>query len=182
MKYILAALVLIFSIQGSFANTASGLIKEPAQIILSTDEHNTEDLKEAVNSVLAQYLPEAKILSIDEIKRNGETLCLCKISYQNTIFNLTINPKTGTISGKPEEMGDNILNNDANLAPNQAAVKFSTKQVNDILKETMPGASIEKTRYNKKTGTIEGYVSYKNFKYYFKINAITGEIIEMRPL
>ena len=182
MKYVFIVLILIFSIQTSFANAASGIIKEPVQIVLSTDEQNTENLKETVNSVLAQYLPEAKVLSIDEIERNGETLCVCRGSYQNTIFNLTINPKTGAISGKPEGAGEDTANNGANLAPNKAMVKLSTKQVNDILKDTMPGASIEKTRYDKKNGTVDGQILYKNLKYYFKINAITGEIIEMRPL
>lgn len=157
--------------QGSFVQTAP---------------YDSESLKTSINNALAQYLPDAELLDLKETTVNGKTLCVCKVSYRGTTLNLTIDPTTGKVKGNfgtnsKDEKGENVTSDAPNMAVNSAAVRVSTKQVNDTLEQILPGASISRTHYNKKDGTIEGFVSYQNFKYYFKINAQTGEIITMQP-
>lgn len=143
-------------------------------------EVSKESLKDSVNSALKQYLPDAKLLDFYEVKENGKTVCVCRVSYQNTIINLTVNPTTGKVSGNVQ--GQNGEPAGLNMAPNSAAMRVSTKQANEILKEILPGASISRTGYDKKTGIINGYIQYQNFKFYFEMNAQTGEIVKMQPV
>jgi len=139
-----------------------------------------ETLKEAVNNVLEQYMPEAKLLDLKETTSNGKTLCACRVLYHDTIINITIDPKTGKVQGNIKDEDGSPINT-PDMAINQAMVRVSTKQVNNILSRSLPGASVSRTYYNKKDGTLEGYVTYQSIKYYFKINAKTGEIVTMQP-
>jgi len=138
-------------------------------------------LEESLKSALSETLPGAKLLSFKEIEKDGVKLIECKVSYNNDVISLTINPQTGALTGKmQDENGNDKIN--APVKMNKAAVVLTTAEVNNILRSAIPGASVSRTKYNKKDNTIEGSVNYKNFKYAFKINASTGEIIKMEPV
>lgn len=177
MKNIIALFLLIFF---AFGTTDVLAVQNRALQDIQT-EASKESLKDSVNNALAQYLPDAKLLDFYETKQNGKTVCICRVSYQNTIIDLTIDPKTGQVLG-------NIQGQDGgspaglNMAPNSAAIRVSTKQANEILKDILPGASVSRTGYDKKTGVINGNIQYQNFKFYFEMNAQTGEIIKMQPM
>ncbi len=177
----------IYATQGTMATAAQDELQngvsietqaEASEAFVQTTPYNMESLKAAINNVLAQYLPGARLLDLKETNINGKTFCICKVSYRNTVIDLTIDPKTGAIKGAME--GETL--NGPDMAVNSAVVRVSTKQVNEILNKTMPGARVSRTHYNKKDGTIEGFLTYQSFRYYFKINAKTGEIVTMQQM
>ena len=97
---------------------------------------------------------------------------------------MLINPKTGAITGglqsKPEPNPDKDELTAGYIDKN--FVKESTEEINNILKQTMPGALLDKVKYNKKDNSVDGFVLYQDLKYYFKINAANGNILKMEPL
>ena len=98
------------------------------------------------------------------------------MSYQGSIVKLYINPDNGAISGRIDDK-ELLLENIT-----QRKINNGTKEVNNVLKQMMLDASFENVQYNKKNKTMEGNIFYTGNKYYFKMNLMTGEIIEMKPI
>ena len=161
------------------------LVDENWQFIYNrTVENKSNDIKDTVNKTLQEHLPGAKILSFEEIEQNNTSFYRCSVSYQSNIIDLLINPKTGAITGglqsKPEPNPDKDELTAGYIDKN--FVKESTEEINNILKQTMPGALLDKVKYNKKDNSVDGFVLYQDLKYYFKINAANGNILKMEPL
>ncbi len=186
--YFLIIFTIVIHINCGFAaqGTIQNLVDENWQFTYNKtlENRSNEDIKDAINKELCEYLPGAKVLSFKEIKQNDEILYKCSASYQGAVIDLLINPKTSAVSGglqnKPEanmgEDGPTDTYIDKNL------IKEGTKEINEILKQVMPEASIDRVKFNKKDNTVDGYVLYQNFKYYFKIDALNGRILKMEPV
>jgi len=137
---------------------------------------NTEKLKDEINKVLKSRFPDAEILSFSQVPKNGTVIYDCNVSYQGSVIKLYINPNNGAISGKLDDK-ELFLEKIT-----QSKINEGTKEVNNILKQMMLDASFNDVKYNKKQKTMEGSILYGDVKYYFKLNLMTGEIVEMRPL
>lgn len=194
MKNILTILIFIFYTMAGYANEAlQGALFSSAQKISAVQkiaahhiEQNTglegmsltdtQKLKTEINKVLKKRFPDAEILSFSQIPKNGTIIYDCDVSYRGSVIKLYINPQNGAISGKlddkdllDEKITKSVINN-------------STKEVNNVLKQIKLDASFSDVKYNKKDKTLEGNILYMDIRYYFKMNAGTGEIIEMRAL
>ena len=180
LKQILFTLLAIFCIFGNMQAQANTVQDLASNSFVQTTPYDKDSLKASIDNILGQYLPGAKLLDLTEVKTNGKSLYNCKVLYKNTVTNLVIDPSTGKVKGnfKSEDGAFDA----PNMAANSASVRVSTKQVNDILSKTLPGAKVTRTHYDKKDGTVEGFINYRSTRFYFKINAQTGEIITMQPV
>lgn len=175
MKHFLTIFIYIFCILSGYAanDNANGIqnaVNKPVSLI------DTNKLKGEINSILKKKLPDAEIISFKQTVKNGVIIYDCNVSYQGSIIKLYINPQNGAISGKLDdrELLDEKIT--------KSVINKGTKEVNNVLKQIKLDASFSDVKYNKKDKTLEGNILYMDSKYYFKMNAATGEIIEMKAL
>jgi len=190
MKYILTILISIFFVSACFANEPEqNTLLSNAQKLNNIQNNmtqnvgiggknllDTQKIKVEINKALQKRFPEAEVVSFSQIPKNGTIIYDCDVSYQDSIVKLYINPDNGAISGRIDDK-ELLLENIT-----QRKINNGTKEVNNVLKQMMLDASFENVQYNKKNKTMEGNIFYTGNKYYFKMNLMTGEIIEMKPI
>ncbi len=181
MKYILTIFICILCTLSVFANETTGKAVQSSEnakqeAIYNTPLIETDKLKDEINRILKGSFPDAQVLSFKQIPQNGTIVYECNVSYQGSVIKLYINPQNGAITGK---IDDKELFNEKIT---KSGVSKGTKEVNNILKQIKLDASFNNVKYNKKDKTIEGNILYSDTKYYFKMNTLTGEIIEMTQI
>ncbi len=102
---------------------------------------------------------------------SGYLTCNAKALDSNT--NIVQSPAAS------DKIDESVLSDEKTV---QSKINRSTKEVNNVLKQIKLDASFSDVKYNKKDKTLEGNILYMESKYYFKMNAATGEVIEMRAL
>ncbi len=148
------------------------------QNTLNMTVNKNAEIEAAVREVLSSRLPGAELTSFREVEKDGMKVYECSVLYKGYNINMTVNPATGAISANAKnENQTETLGSTEDLSNKK--LRAMAAQVNKTLEEKMPGAKIERIKYNKKDNTIEGRVMNNGFGFKFRVNAETGEIIEM---
>lgn len=148
------------------------------QSTLNMVVNKNAEIEAAVREVLSSRLPGAELKSFKEVEKDGIKVYECSVLYKGYNITMTVNPATGAISANAKnENQTEALGDIEDLSSKK--LRAMAAEVNKTMSEKMPGAKIDKIKYNKKNNTIEGRVINNGFGFKFKVNAETGEIIEM---